>query len=198
MKIRRFESRALSLCLIVAIIATYSMVALAGEKRLAGEILVSGSNIDGNAPAVLVNGEEIKSGRTIFSSSSISTSANSSAVVSMGKIGSLRIAPNSSLILTFSEKGINCELLTGQFTVLNAADKVNVSLPGGKTAELSAGNTASTAVQDDDDDDKVGGGAWFLWAVVVGGAAATFVWFATKGNNRVDVGGGTTIVSPNL
>ena len=49
--------KALSLCLSVAILATYSMVALAGPRKVAGELTVSGKDINGEAPFVLVNGE---------------------------------------------------------------------------------------------------------------------------------------------
>ena len=40
-----WRNKALSLCLIAATIATYSMVALAGSEKIAGELLVSGNNI---------------------------------------------------------------------------------------------------------------------------------------------------------
>ena len=64
MNSKELRSKALSLCLIVATIATYSMVALAGTDRVAGELLINGNNING----VTVNGESAQSGRSIFSS----------------------------------------------------------------------------------------------------------------------------------
>lgn len=195
MKIGRIESKALSFCLLVAIMATYSMVALAGAGRVAGEIVVSGTAVDGNAPVVLVNGEQVKSGRSIFSSSSIITSDNASATISVGPLGTIRLAPNSSITLTFDSDALNGTLSKGSVTVLNSSDKVGVMLPNGTLAELSSGMSASAAPQDDDDDDDAGA-AWWPWAIVFGGAATVILWTAFKGDNRVDLGGGSTVVSP--
>ena len=63
--------KALSMCLCVALLATYSMVALAGPGKAAGELTVSGKNANGEAPFVLVNGETARSGRSVFSGSTI-------------------------------------------------------------------------------------------------------------------------------
>jgi len=59
--------KALSMCLVVAIIATYSMVALASSEKAAGELLVTGKSINGETPFVTVNGETAKTGRSVFS-----------------------------------------------------------------------------------------------------------------------------------
>ena len=195
MKIGRIESKALSFCLLVAIMATYSMVALAGAGRVAGEIVVTGTAVDGNAPVVLVNGEQVKSGRSIFSSSSIITSDNATATISVGSLGTIRLAPESSVTLTFGDDGISGNLTKGSVTVLNSSDKVGFILPNGSLAELKPGMSASAAPQDDDDDDDAGA-AWWPWAIVFGGAAAVIIWTAVKGDNRVDLGGGSTVVSP--
>ena len=42
--------KALSMCLVVAMIATYSMVALAGSEKVAGELIVTGKTINGETP----------------------------------------------------------------------------------------------------------------------------------------------------
>lgn len=197
MKIGRIESKALSFCLLVAMLATYSMIALAGDARVAGEIVVSGTAVDGNAPVVLVNGEQVKSGRSIFTSSSIITDEFSSATVSIGSLGALRIAPNSSVSLSFDSNGIRTSLERGGVAVLSAADAVSVALPNGTVSEVTAGNSISTAPQDDDDDDD-GGSSWWVWALVFGGATAAVVFAAISDNNRVRVGGNTTIISPSV
>ncbi|MCO6511245.1 MAG: hypothetical protein J5I65_10685 [Aridibacter famidurans] len=195
MKIGRIESKALSFCLMVAMLATYSMVALAGDARVAGEIVVSGTAVDGIAPVVLVNGEQVKSGRSIFTSSSIITDKNSSATIKIGSLGTLRIAPDSSLTISFDNNGIRSELSKGTISVLSSADAVSVALPNGTLSELTAGKSVST-VQDDDDDDDDGAGGWWLWAVVFAGATAAVIFAAAYSNNRVNVGGNTTIISP--
>jgi hypothetical protein len=185
--------KALSLCLIVAIYATYSMTALAGTERIAGELLISGKN-----SSVKVNGEAAQSGRSIFSASTISTPENTSAIINLGKLGKLELAPNTTANISFTDKGINGDLLSGKITVLGTTDAVNIRTTEGKTVKLKAGESvAAGKQQDDDDDDKAGAVAWWVWAAIFGGAIAGVVIAATTDNNRVALGGGTTVVSTN-
>lgn len=181
--------KALSLCLTVAIFATYSMVALAGTEKIAGELLVSGS-----ANGVTVNGEAAQSGRSVFTSSTIATPQNASAVINLGKIGKIELAPNTILALSFNDKNISGNLITGRVTVLSASDTVSVKTQDGKLLQLGIGESAASAADDDDDDD--GGPGWWVWALVFGGAIGGVVIAATSDNNRVALGGGTTVVSP--
>lgn len=190
--------KALSMCMIVAVTATYSMVAMANTGKIAGEILVNGKNINGEAPFVKVNGEDAKSGRSIFTSSSIVTPENANAVINLGKAGKVELAPNTSLALNFDEKSISVDLSAGKITVLGASESVNVKTLEGKTLQLNTGDSATAAgkAQDDDDDDK-GGAAWVPYVLIFGGAVAGVVIAATLANNETQLGGGTTVVSPN-
>lgn len=191
--------RALSMCLVVAMIATYSMVALAGTGKAAGELLVTGKSINGETPFVTVNGETAKTGRSVFSSSTIATPDNASAIINMGRAGKIELAPNTTLTVTFGEKGISGDLLSGKVTVLGASNSVGIRTADGNTVELNAGESATTAgkaAQDKDDDDK-GGSAWWAWALVFGGAAAGIVWATTSNDNSINLGGNGTVVSPN-
>ena len=186
--------KALSLCLMVAIYATYSMVALASTERIAGELLISGKN-----SSVNVNGEAAQSGRSIFTASTISTPANTSAIINLGKLGKLELAPNTTANISFTDKGINGDLLSGKITVLGTTDAVNIKITEGKTVKLNAGESVTSGLpkQDDDDDDDKGGAAWWIWAAIFGGAVAGVVIAATTDNNRVALGGGGTVVSTN-
>jgi hypothetical protein len=186
--------KALSLCLTTAIIATYSMVALAGTEKIAGELLVSGRN-----SSVIVNGESAQSGRSVFSASTIATPEGTSAIVNLGKAGKIELGPNTVANISFTDKGISGDLLSGKITVLGSSDAVNVKTADGKSLKLNAGESASAAraAQDDDDDDDDGAMAWWIWAAIFGGAAAGVVIAATSDNNRVALGGGTTVVSTN-
>jgi len=187
--------KALSLCLMVAIYATYSMVTLASTERIAGELLISGKN-----SSVKVNGETAQSGRSIFSTSTISTPENTSAIINLGKLGKLELAPNTTANISFNEQGINGDLLSGKITVLGTADAVNIKTTEGKTVKLNAGESVSAGAagrQQDDDDDKPSAGNWWIWAAIFGGAVAGVVIAATSDNNRVALGGGTTVVSTN-
>ena len=81
----------------------------------------------------------------------------------------------------------------GKLTIVSASDKVDMTASNGKVVSLVAGESIT---QDDDDDDDPGSGAWFIWALVLGGAAAGLIIAATQGND-IQLGGGTTVVSPN-
>jgi hypothetical protein len=185
--------KALSLCLSVAILATYSMVALASSGKVAGELLTTGPN----ASSVTVNGETAKAGRSIFSSSTIITPENANAVINLGKLGKISLAPNSTATLTIDEKGISGDLAAGKLTVLGAANAVAVKTLNGTTVLLNAGETvaANGRAQDDDDDDDDGGMAWWGFAAIFGGAAAIILWTATR-DGHADLGGGGTVISP--
>lgn len=186
--------KALSSCLCVAVLVTYSMVALANSGKIAGELTVSGKNVKGETPFVLINGETAKSGRSVFSSSTIVTPDDATAVVSLGKLGKIELAPKSTVTLSFDGKSINSELTAGQITVLGAAEGVGVKTADGNTVKLLAGEslTASGKAQTGGG----GGAAWWVWAAVFGGAAVGIIYAATRADNRVDLGGNGTVVSP--
>jgi len=190
--------KALSMCLVVATILTYSMITLANTERIAGEILVTGNSASGQTSSVKVNGELAQSGRSIFSASTIATPENAGAVISLGRIGKIELAPNTTLALSFSEKGISGDLSTGRVTVLNAADGVVINTVGGKLVTLNSGDSASAAnvPQDDTTDDNDGGSAGLIWALILGGAAAGIIIAARTDNNRISLGGGSTVISP--
>ena len=95
---KTWSRKMIAACVSVAVLSVYSMVALAapGAKVASGELSVSGQ--------VTVNGQKVISGGTLFSGSTIVTAANSSAIVSLSKLGRVELAPNSSLILNFTEE----------------------------------------------------------------------------------------------
>lgn len=191
---KQWIRKALTLCLTVVITATYSMTALAASDKIVGELSVTGKNIQGENPAVTVNGEAAQNGRSIFSSSTITTAADSSAVISVAKIGKVELAPATTLVVSFDEKGLSGNLATGKVTVLGATENVNITTPDGKTVKLNAGETAvagQTQTQT-----SSGGGAWIWYAVIFGGAAAAILIAATTDNNRTSLGGSSTVVSP--
>ena len=186
--------KALSMCLAIFVTTTYSMVALAGSERIAGEIIVSG-NIGGQSSLVKVNGESVQTGRSIFSSSTIVTSENATALINLGKIGKIELAPNTTLALSFSENGISGELLNGSVTVLSAAQSVNIKTLDGSLVELNSGESASaTSGKAQTTGKSVGATGWLL-GIVLGGAIAAIVIAANTDNNRVTLGSGVIIVS---
>ena len=181
--------KALSACLSISLLATCSAVALANSK-VSGELTVAGNG-------VLVNGEAAQSGRSIFSSSTVTTPADASAIVGVGKLGKIEVAPNSSVSLSFDEKGISGNLSSGKITVLGAANAVNVTTVNGSTVSLTAGQSvlaSGLAPQTNDDDD--GGTDWWAFAAVLIGASALIIYAATSDNDRIALGGTGTVVSP--
>jgi len=190
--------KTVSSCLMVAMLATYSMVALAGPGKAAGELAVSGKNVNGEAPFVFVNGEVARSGRSVFSGSTVTTSESTNAVINLNKLGQIELAPNTVLNLTFDEKGISGALTAGTVSVIGAAANVNITTPNGKTVQLSAGQSVSAAGvkddDDDDDDDHGGGAAWWIWGGVFGAAAVVIIWTALS-DGDINVGGSGTVVS---
>lgn len=199
--------KALSMCSMVAILATSSMVALAGEAKAAGELIVNGKDV------VTVNGEAVATGRTIFTSSSIATPETTGATLNLGTAGQLSIAPGSALVLNFDNSAISVSLNTGSLRVLRASEAVSVNT-GGETLTLVAGEsaTASAGKMDDDERDSNGNcvdtdkdgklecdeaksGNWLLWGAVFGGAVAAIIFGAMASSDR-NIGGNTTVVSP--
>lgn len=198
MKSKLWIRKALSTCLVVATILTYSMVSLANTEKIAGEILVSGRSLNGQMPVVKVNGQEAQSGRSVFSSSVISTPENASAIINLGTIGKIELAPNTTADVSFSEKGISANLMDGRVSVLSSTSDVAVNIAGGKLVNLKSGESASTssAKQTDTAKDNDGGSAGLLWALILGGAAVGIIIAATTNNNNVSIGGGSTVISP--
>ena len=97
----------------VAVLCVYSMVGLAATKDLTGEITVAGQ--------VTVNGQSAVSNSTIISGSTIVTGADSSAVISLGKIGRIEVLADSNVVLNFSDANIVGILSSGKVRVANAA-----------------------------------------------------------------------------
>ncbi len=191
---KQWIRKTLTLCLAFAITATYSMAALAASDRMVGELSISGKTVQGENPTVTVNGEAAQTGRSIFSSSTIATSPNTSAIISVAKVGKIELAPDTTIAVSFNEKGFSGDLITGKVTVLGVSEDVSIKTPDGKTLKLNAGESAvagQTQTQT-----RSGGGAWIWYALIFGGAAAAILIAATTDNNRTAVGGNTTIVSP--
>ncbi|HEX9628959.1 MAG TPA: hypothetical protein VF961_02995 [Pyrinomonadaceae bacterium] len=104
---KTWSRKPIAACVAVAILSVYSMVVLASPaaKAPSGELTVSGN--------VTVNGEAMVSGGTVFSDSVITTAEKSTATVNLSKLGRVELSPNSSLRISFTEKGITGLLDSG-------------------------------------------------------------------------------------
>ena len=107
---KSWSRKSIATTVAVAVLSVYSMVVLAAPgAKASGELSVSGQ--------VTVNGQKVISGGTVFTDSTISTAAQSSASVSISKVGRVELAPNSNLRLSFAENSITALLETGSAQV---------------------------------------------------------------------------------
>lgn len=175
-------------CLATVIFTTSSMIVLAGteSKSLMGEITVAGQNAGGNAPYVLLNGENAFTGRTFFSNGTISTPADVTSTVKLGKAGYVSLSPNTTLTLSFDEKAITGTLSNGDAKVFNA-DGVTVNIQN-----LSSDAVASVNQAQDDDDSGVFGNSAVGPVLVFAGIVATAVILVVVNNDDND----NLVVSP--
>ena len=138
-------------CLMLTVLVGSSSIALARvENSLAGEIVVTGSQINGEQPFVLLNGERALSGRTFFSSGLITTTENSGATIKLENLGYINLSPNSVLSLSFTDNTISGTLTAGNIEVFNN-DGVTVNI---EKIENGKSSVVPSARQDDDDDDN--------------------------------------------
>jgi len=122
---KTWSRKSIAASLAVAVFSVYSMVALAAPgAKASGEISVSGQ--------VTVNGQKVISGGTLFSDSAITTADQSSAVVSISKLGRVELSPNSSLRLSFADNSLTAMLETGTARVSTLAGiSVNLTTKDG-------------------------------------------------------------------
>lgn len=187
--------KALTMCLLAAIVASYSMVALAASGQAVGELTVGGTASD--TSFVTVNGEAAKSGRTISSSSTITTPEGMTAIVNFGKLGKVEFGPNTTFSLNADDNALGGSLTSGSITVLNASKNVSVRTLSGEVVMVGAGETATagagTATKQTTK--KATSGEWWIWALVMGGAIGGIILATTAGSDS-NFGSGATTVSP--
>jgi hypothetical protein len=97
--------KSITLLTALAVWCVYSTIIFAATKDITGEITVTGQ--------VTVNGQNAVSNSTIVSGSTIVTGSDSSAVVSLGKLGRVELSADSSLTLRFTEGNITGILSQG-------------------------------------------------------------------------------------
>jgi len=96
-----------------AVLCVYSMVGLAATKDLTGEITVTGQ--------VSVNGQSAVSNSTIISGSTVVTGSDSSAIISLGKVGRIEVMADSNIVLNFSDSSIVGILNSGKARVSDSS-----------------------------------------------------------------------------
>ena len=116
---KTWSRKFIAISVAAAVLSVYSMVSLARPGARSGELSIVGE--------VTVNGQKVISGGTIFSDSVIVTAKDSSATVSLGKLGRIELLANTSARLSFTENSIMGLLDSG---------RARVSTPAGVSVNL--------------------------------------------------------------
>lgn len=146
---RNWSRKSIAFACAIAVLSVYSMVALAkpGQQGPTGDLSVVGE--------VSINGQTAISGATIFSDSVVATKANSSAVVSLGKLGRVELMPNTTVKLSFSEANISGALDAGRLQVSTLAGKSAIVTTKDGAAVADASQAASFMVDVECGDTRV-------------------------------------------
>jgi hypothetical protein len=138
-----------------------------------------------------VNGEASRSGRSVFSSSTVSTPEGSTAILSVGTTGRIELAQNTSVNLVFDDKDIDAELTAGTLTVLGSSGTVKVRTNDGKDTVLNPGESISAEGSSNARKQSSSKDYTWVWLLVAGGAAAAIIIAVSSG------GDSNNVVSPN-
>jgi hypothetical protein len=97
---------------------------------------------------VTVNGTAAISGATVFSDSTVTTAARSSAVVSLGKLGRVEVLPQTTMKLTFSDNSVAVAMLDSGRVRISSSSNVNSSATTNDGHIISTGNQRNEFVVD--------------------------------------------------
>jgi len=142
----------------------------AGAKVLLGKLVTMS-----NRP-IIVNGAEAITGTIILSGAQVTTPAASVATVQLDKVGTVTVAPSSSVVLNFDSKNVAVKIVSGDAT-LSTADGVKGTVVG---ANGTPRNVPSAPMPTDADTAR----NWGIAGVAVGSAA--FIWALIAWNKAND------------
>lgn len=95
------------------------ILSAATPGQLTGELWMSG--------AATVNGKTAVTGLTVLSGNRIQTGKDGIAVINLGKLGRIKLQPETDLVLNFTDSAISGNLNTG-LALVNASEGVAVNL----------------------------------------------------------------------
>jgi hypothetical protein len=173
--------RILSALMLVAIVNVYVFAAGAIVPKEAASESVSSKMLLGrlvtmsNRP-IIVNGAEAITGTIILSGAELTTPAASLATVQLDNVGTVTVAPSSSIVLNFDSKSVAVRIVSGDAT-LSTADGVKGTVIGANGAPR---NVPSAPMPTDADTAR----NWGIAGVAVGSAA--FIWALIAWNKAND------------
>ena len=97
---------------------------------------------------VTVNGTPAISGATVFSDSTITTAARSSAVVSLGKLGRVEVLPQTSMKLIFGDDNVSVSMLDAGRVRVSSSSNVTAKATTRDGDVISTGNQRNEFVVD--------------------------------------------------
>src|ERR1043166_2830639 len=117
MQFRIRPAKILSLLVLLAVTNIYvlngAVLAANGASEAGSSNALLGRLITTSNRPVAVNGGEAITGTTIFSGAQLTTSASGGAMVEIRSLGTVMIAPNSNVTLTFDSKSIVANVNSG-------------------------------------------------------------------------------------
>ena len=134
---RRNVSRAIAALLLFSI----TQIGLATKVTAIPQQFIARLTTRNNQP-ITVNGLSANTGASIVTGATIETGADQSATVNLGPLGSLDIAPNTKLVLTYDDQGNVKALLIYGCAILTAKKKTTGEVA---TEQGSAGKTDPAA-----------------------------------------------------
>lgn len=180
---RQKAASAIALLLVFSLSQVYVHANLAGNSVATKAAAPAAARVGklttrGNNP-ITVNGNPTTHGTTVLSGSQLLTPASVGASVQFGRMGVLRMTPETKLTINYDESGIDVILDSGRATLTTGAGfKGSITTPDGKTnrTDPATGSTVTgtTSQKDDDDDDDDDKGAGGIFGGISNGAAAAF------------------------
>src|SRR5215470_13407190 len=143
---RAYGSRVIAALLLLAILQVSLQVGLAEPVNTTTPVVVPQQVVarltTRNNQPVTVNGLSASTGASILTGATIETGADQSATVNLGPLGTLDIAPNTKLVLTYDEHGNVKALLVFGCAILTAKKKTTGEVA---TEQGTAGKTDPAA-----------------------------------------------------
>ena len=143
---RPYGSRVIAALLLLAIVQVSLQVGLAETNTTTNPVAVPQQVVarltTRNNQAILVNGLSANTGASILTGATIETGADQSATVNLGPLGTLDIAPNTKLVLTYDDQGNVKAVLVYGCAVLTAKKKTTGEIA---TEQGTAGKTDPAA-----------------------------------------------------
>jgi hypothetical protein len=182
MRLHIHPVRILSVFMLIAVVNVYvfaSGAVVSSSESGASKALLGKLITMSNRP-VIVNGAEAITGTIILSGATVSTPVASLATVQLDNVGTVRVAPNSSVTLNFDAKNVAVKILSGDAT-LSTAKGVTGTVVGPNGAPRTPAPVPTDAETARN---------WGIAGVAIGSAA--FVWAliawnkANDANDRAD------------